>query len=855
VTQQTVSDPVGGEQPPVAVDPLVEGAPLDPAADRAFAEEVQRIDHGQHWDPSTAQSGVERSPYQPPVPPAGLRMTQPRPPPVQREELPPIIETPRALPSSKLNSLEDLYRAFPQIGSDGLTFLRVERRAPKTWGGAVVSGILKDMHEQISVNDFKEKFGGHDYIVMVMGPEMARSDDDLTQPKIRELARLRLQFPGPPAYGTTPINPDEDDPMLRGAQVQGGYPRGLPMGTSPEVEIRRMELEAEERQRQSAEVKNLSEKYGTLVTEAGKAPEQVLRAIDSVQERSFTEMKASHEAVATHLREANTKLLENREQLERTIRELQTEMVAVKTKAAEDVRNGETKLVTDLKERYAGEFVETNKRHTAEITDLKERHNRDLNELRERLATEVKRVADESRTKLDDMQRQHLREQTDERARNLELMNQVRTDSRERIEQMKSDFARAETNLREDYKTRMTELQHNTDREIKSVKDERDRTIESIRSTSAGEAKWTEKTADQRIKILEAECARHETKNESLERENQALRDKQNVPLEQQIERAQHLAGMTGMIRAEDAPAAAGEEADLDWKKMGMKLVGGLLEKSPEILQKVGEIRQQNAAVAAQQRQAVPQNGRPAAPQLPTQMTRQPMQPQQQRRVAPPPGMSGAPTPAWNAAAGPTPGGMHGAPPPYMGPPPSGASGPVPGPMQRPAVVYAPTPQGPQVAPAQGAQGPAVTQGSPLQPPPPPQQPGATAPAPEPEMPTQWMAGPTAPAPAAQPAATGGIDLGNPQQIEQAVVRFVGELDGAIRDQVLSPVAFANLFIGEVGPEMASRLLQMIPPDQVIATVAGLPDGDRSQIVTREGQKYVRAVWAAAGEALGLVAA
>jgi hypothetical protein len=246
-------------------------------------------------------------------------------------------------------------------------------------------------------------------------------------------------------------------------------------------------------------------------------------------------------------------------------------------------------------------------------------------------------------------------------------------------------------------------------------------------------------------------------------------------------------------------------------------------------------------------------NGQPGARQLaPTQMTRQPPQasPPQQRRVAPPPGMASAPPPAWQAAplGPPMPSSIPGAPPPYQGAPPPGATGP----MLRPAVVYGPTPEGPASTPAIGQQPAVYASASPVQPPPPPVQPGAAH---EPEVPTQWMGGAPAAAAPTQPVAAGPLDNIDPALIEQGMGRFVNELDSAIRDKVLSPLAFANLFIAEVGAPVAAQLMQSIPPEQIISVVASLPEGDRSQIVTREGQKYVRAVWLACATQLGLVAA
>jgi hypothetical protein len=863
--QSVPEPPVNGVEPPVPPEVEAEPAPVTatvtarvdaPAAsdaamaDKMAADEIQRQDDAQDWDPSKVQSGVTRSPYVPTRPPAGGMLVQPRP---HREEPPPVIDSPRT--QAKLNSLEDLYRAFPQIG-DGMTFLRVERKAPKVWGGAVVAGILKDLHEQISVQDFHGQFGGHDYMVSVMGPDVARSDDDLTQPKMREMARLRLQFPGPPAFGTAPLSMNEDDYMLRGQQQ--GFPRAVPF-IDPQVEMKRMELEEAQRVRQSNEVKELAGKYGQLVADASRAPEGVIKSLETAQDRSFTEMKQAHESVLANLRESNTNALRANTELEKQVHALQNEMVAVKTKAAEDVRNGETKVVGELKERYAKDFIEIKERHATEMSELKDRYNRELTEAKDRLNVEVRRVTDECRTKLDEQQRQFIKEGAEARERSQEQVNQARSDARERAEQLKSDFARAETNLREDYKTRMTELQHSTDREIKSVKDERDRTIQSIQSTAAGEAKWTEKTAEQRIKILESEATRLESKAENLERENRDLRAKMNKPIPEAIAEAQALAGMTGMIRAEDAPATS-EEGEFDIKKSAVKLVGSLIEKGPEIAEKFQQMRAQNAqqrqVVQAQAQAQAQQNGQPGARQLaPTQMTRQPPQasPPQQRRVAPPPGMASAPPPAWQAApiGPPMPSSIPGAPPPYQGAPPPGATGP----MLRPAVVYGPTPEGPASAPAVGQQPAVAAAASPVQPPPAPVQPAAAH---EPEMPTQWMGGPpaaAAQAAPAQPAATGPLDNIDPALIEQGMGRFVNELDNAIRDKVLSPLAFANLFIAEVGAPVAAQLMQSIPPEQIIQVVASLPEGDRSQIVTREGQKYVRAVWLACATQLGLVAA
>jgi hypothetical protein len=55
-------------------------------------------------------------------------------------------------------TLEDLYESYPKIG-DGAHFVRIERKKPEIWDNVRISGYLGDLHEQISMHDFAERYG------------------------------------------------------------------------------------------------------------------------------------------------------------------------------------------------------------------------------------------------------------------------------------------------------------------------------------------------------------------------------------------------------------------------------------------------------------------------------------------------------------------------------------------------------------------------------------------------------------------------------------------------------------------------------------------------------------------------
>jgi hypothetical protein len=212
---------------------------------------------------------------------------------------------------------------------------------------------------------------------------------------------------------------------------------------------------------------------------------------------------------------------------------------------------------------------------------------------------------------------------------------------------------------------------------------------------------------------------------------------------------------------------------------------------------------------------------------------------QQQAQRGLPPAQRRAARQAWNPGAGPPPGYAQPMPPPSMGASPYPAHmGPVVGvPAPPPPLSFQYAVPAPEQA--DGAAARAAAQAMPIsmqpqpQPPPPPQ-----AQQPPPRQPVQQQAQ----AGQQQAPPPGAIQI-----TDEQIIRFLDELSKAVPPNgVVPPDMFARGFLEQVGPDITRTLLENIHPEQIFAMIE---DRDQKQwrvIVTRDGQRYTREVWAAA---------
>jgi hypothetical protein len=229
----------------------------------------------------------------------------------------------------------------------------------------------------------------------------------------------------------------------------------------------------------------------------------------------------------------------------------------------------------------------------------------------------------------------------------------------------------------------------------------------------------------------------------------------------------------------------------------------GLVEKLPEITQTVMQSRadsqakvqqqaqqqQQQAMLAQQQAQAraIAQQRQAAMQRVPVQVQATPVgRPGPQRQPPPgvvPPGFA----PPW---AQPRP----------IGPAPA---------MSEP---MAPAPQGQTAVPAEASPAPSGFDAVPTQ---------------QEELPPSESGAPVA------------LDL-QPEQVGE----FLQELENAIRGGIIPPGLFAQGFIGRVGADVAKSLVGQISPDLITQMVQSQEAGASMAIVTRDGQRYLRDLWA-----------
>jgi len=89
----------------------------------------------------------------------------------------------------------------------------------------------------------------------------------------------------------------------------------------------------------------------------------------------------------------------------------------------------------------------------------------------------------------------------------------------------------------------------------------------------------------------------------------------------------------------------------------------------------------------------------------------------------------------------------------------------------------------------------------------------------------------------------------------EQIIAFVGHLDQVIATGVMTPRQFAEAIVAQLGPGPTQQVIQAISADHFIELTTRHPDGQKSAIVTRNGQKFVRSVWEEAASILASMAA
>lgn len=775
----------------------------------------------------------------------------------------------------ELRTLEDLYALYPDIGPAGSPYyLQIERIQPKLYMGQRVDGILGNLYERLSTEEFRSRYGGHEIVVHIIGPTQ-RGGDGQT---VRSLNKVTLKFPDPPRFPESSMY-QPGQPSLGGAPVYGPIDH-------PAVAAKRLELEAEERR--------------ALRQDARPAPEVVAAYAASSAETVRLAKDMADRQVAQYAHMINELQGRNR-QIEERIQILQEEKTALSRELIQAQQYSETAQVKELKERHEREIRDQKEKHEREIRDQKERHDdilrtkteeyfrekdRVTTEMRDRLETETRRHTEDRSKILDDA-----REQRDADRRTLtERMDTMRHDHEARVSQLRETY---ELQLRQSETARkeaIENIERNYRERLGDIKESHGQELRLLESNSNTKERVVSESTSMRVQLIGTELERARAEADELERELRRAQDKLHKEPTEYIKEAASVAkNLLGWKSPEEVKELEDGKKKVDWSELGATVAKTFAEKAPDIAKDIIAMRQQNQAARGQQPGMPPQQQQPGMPpQLPPHVVAA-MQQEEQRRMAmaaangqrqpaqpPPAGMPPMPSPPARRP------GIQAAPPPWMA-----AQGSVrvvqAPPSVRPngAVTMAPN-SGPTVLPVTGVPnlGPQMTA------------PGAD-PFPRQRDPNIPMSSPTSPVPTSappahhQPAQTAPVvreqhsaavevaqQPGAPPAQQtvaappgplppgaQIIVdpkllgTFYEQLSAAI-DHGESPERFAALVLSEIGPDNARQFLSQINADRVISTLEELSEQNPAirdlSILTREGKRFTRSVFTECTRLVGL---
>ena len=778
-------------------------------AERDASEELERLNLADAFDPLAAGGDNYLAPV---VVPAEEQASEMRAP---------VGGTPRVL--------EDLYAENPDIGN-GQKFMRINRRQPLTYQGQRIAGFITDLHEQMTMGDFAQRFGGGTYDVCVMGVMRSALEGD--EAKLRTLRVLRLDIPGRPiAMGVVQMqSPFEGSSM---SQRQGGVFTGDQ--AAAQVEIAKINAEQQTRMRQDAERQQLYQ--ASLRNQQPSA--NLLSQIDEAADRRAQEVKASLLETLNIERKRVERLQADLEAREAQVQKLRETLLEEQTKVATRMREEESAREREMKARYEMQLEELKKSGERLLTDTKKSHEEEIRRVTQDAAANFQRVTETATRDMAELSRRRDDERKQYEANAEKERERLREDGQRREQQLTQDASLREAAAQRQNEDRLRDLERSYKRENESLTVAQQRELDSIRTNERSSSVIVEKTAEIQIRSMQSDIARLEARNASQEAELERLRSQVHRTPMEAIREANELIELTSGGKQE---ATAPEE--FSWQKAIVQVIKGAVDKAPEVFKGIEEARVHNQVARAggmpqQQIQAGYHRQQQMMPQqmqqqqmAPYAQQMQPQQQQQPRRAYRPPAIPGAVPPAWGTGVGATadPASNQYLPP--TGPPNMAAVQPVQPKFVTPIGANGKLPE-PAPVPVSGQEISAspASAFTPFETPPQMPQP-AQQQAPE-QTQQQVAAVPQAAAPTSE-------------QIGQ----FVEHLELAVSTGLATPTQFAAEFVKEAGPDATRMVLGAMTADQFVDQIAEHKGGS-TPLATHDGRKYVRELWTEANKAAG----
>ena len=778
--------------------------------------------------------------------------------------------------AQKPRTLEDLLAVFP-VG-DGQYRIRVERKRPKEWGGYPCAGIQKSIRVALTIEQFRRVYGGGEYVLTVYGPPKRGGLFDPATGRQREKAltnEVTLTLAWTPPYGVPP-QPDaafdaeeeatflesEDDvqqPMRYGPGFrtagQVNTPADAKMFEAQLLHEREMAARQEAREREAREealragsqleplldrVQNGSLRLFEMMNEREREKQAALER-EREEERSRriqleNEARARNEAERCRLEEeqkqargaleAERAALATRPtpqgEVLTAVTHLMSPMMEAMKESLKPREDGKAEAVaSDLRTQVASltaQATHLNSRlesqgtaHSLQLQGVHDAHKSELTRLqtsydgerqRERDAHEAaigreRRMAEDQVARADRRATDAETRVTEMERRLEERIERVRVEERNTADKRVADAERI-------LKDRMTDEQRNHERELRSL-----------------EATYTTRnTTEKSISDSRTDMLRGEVERERAEKERYAREATEKGDVVAQVAKVTEVAQQLGFSKE-----GGGEPAG-DWKTMLLQMGLQLAQNLPDIITNAGE-----AVSKAKAGKAPPLGSMPMLPPgaPPMMLPGYQQQPAFQPSLPVPmpfgteDGMPVPPTHMTHPAKYPT---RPGAPQPVAAPA---------GPMMAP-----PMPMGMPTAPL--AQPPLAA---------PPNQPAESGPLAQQMAPSIPPAAPAAPPPrrAPRPAPVAPPPLPEPavpvlEIPPEQILMFRPAFEAAFAERQ-PPEQFARDLMETHGKDVVVAVGAAITPAKVTSAIASQPDGGKSPLVRREGQQYLKAIFAA----------
>jgi len=545
------------EEPSVA-PPAVEERDTEPPSSEIEEED----DNDDDEFPSVAELAAKAEIYSseldiiPPPEPDPRKRTVPSVGPIDLTKDAPDFST-----DTKPKTFLDLFSSFDFDSGNYAVY--VQRTLPKAFQGVFCSGVQRPITRRMSLAEFGQRYGGHEYQLTVYGPPRRGFQQMGPDGKLQMKALtdpIRFTFPGPPNLNSVAGGDDDDD----GGYMEPGLPHTPGRATNADAKIFETKLQSEEK------------------AELRREHRTERRRIEEAEERRLAENTAlAEKRLLAEQRERDIE--RQREDAERLI-QIQKEHQREKEEIMErmNARQQNDPALFNL----LGKLIERGGSDDKPLAELAANHRAEVTEINRLHAGELQRAEERVR---------------EERQRSDRLVQEAERRAEERI---KAAESRAEERIKafeERAERRITDMQRQFDKDVDTARRDADlrvqaedrshqRDLENIKANAESRLTSEKSGFELRLGQKTDEINRLRDELERVRREAAETKD-----IGKQLEKIKANAALLGMSES------SGEEAASDWKTMGLNILGTVVQNAPEILRSAGEALQSRSRLTPQQ--------------------------------------------------------------------------------------------------------------------------------------------------------------------------------------------------------------------------------------------------------------